>query len=191
MTPMSLACITTNCDVRAYGQAEVVAKWKSHKCEACHKVGGSSPMHSATTPASVDASASTSCADTGSGCHDGSDLHAVGEAKAGVRVKDVRIAHPVNEYRLLSVAGGRNATVAEKEPGCSRVGTPIDSGYSNLPATLPWRGIAEGKIAAGSHQRAVDSPARSSRQTERPRSGKAYDHLLPIRHAQPRCCVGA
>lgn len=97
----SLACGQCHNDVRAFGQAEVIANWKSRKCEACHKVGSSAPMHSTSTAPSVTASDSPSCASTGEGCHDTADLHLIHADK------------PAN----------CSGSAKKGEPGCHKQGT--------------------------------------------------------------------
>jgi len=73
----SLGCGECHNDVRSFGQAEVVANWKSRKCEACHKVGSSAPMHPAKEAGPAPAAESPGCTGSGSGCHDDGDLHSL------------------------------------------------------------------------------------------------------------------
>ena len=71
----SIGCGECHNDVRSFGQAEVVANWKSRRCEACHKVGSSTPMHPAKEAGPAPATESPGCAESDSGCHEGADLH--------------------------------------------------------------------------------------------------------------------
>ncbi len=71
-----IGCGECHNDVRAFGQAEVLSDWKSRTCEACHGVDSSSPMHSSTVADPVEAT-DAGCSDTGVGCHDSTDLHAL------------------------------------------------------------------------------------------------------------------
>lgn len=72
----SIGCGECHNDVRAFGQAEVVADWESRECESCHKVGSSSPMHGAKVVRGGKAKSSAGCATSGDGCHGERDIHA-------------------------------------------------------------------------------------------------------------------
>lgn len=72
-----LGCGECHNDVRSFGQAEVVADWKSRTCEACHKVGSSAPMHPATEAGPAPSEDSPGCTQSGTGCHEEGDLHQI------------------------------------------------------------------------------------------------------------------
>lgn len=71
----SVGCGECHNDARSGGVDQVLSKWKTRRCEDCHGKGAAAPMHGAV--ASAVAAKGVSCASTGSGCHEGSDLHAL------------------------------------------------------------------------------------------------------------------
>jgi hypothetical protein len=95
-----IGCGECHNDVRAYGQAEVVANWKKRSCDACHKVGSSSPIHATDHAPRTVAEDSSGCASTGMGCHASNDLHAL---------------HP---DKPVSCSG----SAKKREPGCHKLG---------------------------------------------------------------------
>ncbi len=72
-----LGCGECHNDVRSAGQAEVLSDWKKRRCEDCHRLGTSSPMHGTAVADKVAAKSPEGCDDTGTGCHSSSDLHAL------------------------------------------------------------------------------------------------------------------
>lgn len=72
-----LGCGECHNDVRSFGEAEVLTDWKKRTCEACHRVGSSSAMHGAKVVEAVEATSPLRCGETGPGCHDVNDLHAL------------------------------------------------------------------------------------------------------------------
>jgi hypothetical protein len=72
-----IGCGECHNDVRTGAQAAVKAKWKARTCEACHAVGSAAAMHGVKTPGVAKAADSAGCAETGTGCHDSLDLHAL------------------------------------------------------------------------------------------------------------------
>lgn len=88
----SVGCGECHNDVRTAALAEVLDKWKARKCEDCHKLGSAVPMHDAKVATAVKTKGPQLCGQSGSGCHDVDDLHALhpdapktcsGSAKAG------------------------------------------------------------------------------------------------------------
>lgn len=69
-----IGCGECHNDTRTFGQARVLDDWKDRSCEACHRDGGSAPMHPAVSPEAT-ATSGVGCADSGAGCHEGSALH--------------------------------------------------------------------------------------------------------------------
>ncbi|MEI8080695.1 MAG: cytochrome c3 family protein, partial [Actinomycetes bacterium] len=78
----TIACVECHNDIRAGGNAEVLAKWTNNTCADCHKIGSSAPQHSATAPV-VDATSSESCGASGTNCHTTYDVHALHKNAAG------------------------------------------------------------------------------------------------------------
>lgn len=72
-----IGCGECHNDVRAFGLAEVLDDWKERSCEACHKVGSSSAMHAVDVAGEVASGGREGCGLSGSGCHEGNDLHAL------------------------------------------------------------------------------------------------------------------
>jgi len=72
-----IGCGECHNDVRTGGLAAVKAKWKARTCEACHAVGTPSAMHGVSSVGVAKATDSAGCAESGSGCHDTVDLHAM------------------------------------------------------------------------------------------------------------------
>ncbi|MBE0476121.1 MAG: hypothetical protein IBX62_03370 [Coriobacteriia bacterium] len=91
-----VGCGECHNDVRSRGLAEVLSDWKGRRCEDCHAIGTSSPMHGAEVAGSVEATGSEGCAASGPGCHDSEDLHA---------------AHP-------DAPESCSGSAADGEPGC-------------------------------------------------------------------------
>lgn len=119
----SIGCGECHNDVRSYGLAEVLAKWKKRDCASCHKVGASAPMHSTKVAPSVSASESAGCANSGSGCHDTNDLHAI-HADAprhcsGSAAKGEPACHTLGTEAELPTAKGCGGT---GQDSCHRAG---------------------------------------------------------------------
>jgi hypothetical protein len=72
-----LGCGDCHNDVRSFGMAEVLSDWKDRTCEACHKIGGSSVMHDPRVATAVESGGIQACGDSGAGCHESNDLHAL------------------------------------------------------------------------------------------------------------------
>lgn len=73
---LDVGCGECHNDVRASGLAEVLSDWKTRRCEDCHKIGTSAPMHSAKVVGAADATSTLGCGSSGAGCHEG-DLHSI------------------------------------------------------------------------------------------------------------------
>ena len=91
-----IGCGECHNDVRTGAQAAVKAKWKAATCEVCHALGTSSVMHGAKVADAANATDSAGCADSGTGCHDTEDLHAL---------------HPDTPKKC-------SGSASEGEPGC-------------------------------------------------------------------------
>lgn len=72
---VSVGCYECHNDVRSFGQAEVLANWKGRKCESCHKLGSSTPMHANNVAETTKAESPLGCGESGAGCHEGNMLH--------------------------------------------------------------------------------------------------------------------
>lgn len=72
-----IGCGECHNDVRSFGMAEVLADWPDRTCEACHKIGGSSAMHDARIAGEIESGGVQACGESGSGCHEINDLHAL------------------------------------------------------------------------------------------------------------------
>lgn len=68
-----VGCVECHNDTRANGNAQVRAGWSTNRCDDCHAVGSSTPMHG--SPKAVTASTTAGCT-TGTGCHS-TELHAL------------------------------------------------------------------------------------------------------------------
>ncbi len=73
----TLGCGECHNDVRSKSQAVVLDKWKKHQCEACHGVGSAAPMHSTNVADTTQAESPLGCGESGPGCHEGNQLHAL------------------------------------------------------------------------------------------------------------------
>lgn len=72
-----IGCGECHNDTRSRGQAEVLADWERRSCEACHRDKTSSPMHETDVADVAESTSPLKCGETGNGCHDSSDLHAL------------------------------------------------------------------------------------------------------------------
>lgn len=72
-----IGCGECHNDLRSFGQAEVLSDWEKRRCEDCHKTNSSSAMHSATVASSIEATGALGCGETGSGCHEDTNLHSL------------------------------------------------------------------------------------------------------------------
>jgi hypothetical protein len=73
----SIGCGECHNDVRSFGMAEVLNDWPEQRCEDCHRIDSSSPMHAAEIAPSVEGSGTLGCGLTGTGCHVDNDVHAL------------------------------------------------------------------------------------------------------------------
>jgi hypothetical protein len=73
----TVGCGECHNDTGTNGQVQVLDKWKKRDCESCHAEKSAAPMHDARVAAKVETSGTASCAKTGSGCHEGNDIHAL------------------------------------------------------------------------------------------------------------------
>jgi hypothetical protein len=90
---------------------------------------------------------------------DDGDEGVVGEADAGVGVDDVGVADAVDFEALVEVAGGGDGGVAEPgDAGGGCVGG-VEGADFDAPGRLAWRGVADGDIAGGGDEGAVDAVA--------------------------------
>lgn len=80
----SINCGECHNDTRSYGSIEssMAVKWTNNKCEDCHKVGGTSPMHGTVAPSVLDTQ-TISCGASGANCHTSKDLHVIHQNAAG------------------------------------------------------------------------------------------------------------
>ncbi len=76
-------CLECHDDTRSYGAVEVGTNWVARTCEACHKVGGSAPMHAAASAPVTPGTGPEGCGSTGSSCHTSNDLHGLHRNAAG------------------------------------------------------------------------------------------------------------
>jgi hypothetical protein len=72
-----VGCGECHNDARAQGLAEVRSEWKKRRCEDCHGLDSSSPMHSYDVAPAVESTGPTACGASGPGCHVTRDLHAI------------------------------------------------------------------------------------------------------------------
>ncbi|MBI5232491.1 MAG: hypothetical protein HY876_10050, partial [Coriobacteriales bacterium] len=72
-----IGCGECHNDTRAGGQAQVLSDWKGRTCGDCHTAKSSAPMHGTDVVEGVKAKSSQRCGSTGTGCHEGNDLHAL------------------------------------------------------------------------------------------------------------------
>lgn len=168
--PETLRCGDCHNDTRTSALEQVLSKWKSRKCEDCHGEMSSAPMHDPKVAPSADASGPAGCGDTGGGCHEGNDLHAL---------------HP-------DKPGKCSGSAVKGEPGCHELGveaqvptsTACGSGSDGCHAPYRTDGFSHKQDAK------VHSPgARAAADTYRGIAcGRCHDmaddgHSLQVEHA--------
>lgn len=160
----SVGCGECHNDVRSFGQAEVLSDWGARTCEACHRLGSSSPMHAAAVAPAVDAKSDTGCAESGAGCHDSADLHALHPDEPKTCAGSAASGEPgCHDLDAESHAPTARSCGGDDDGVCHRSSDP--SGYrhknqdeSHSPQTDgPAKSTAVGGTACGScHRMAPD-----------------------------------
>jgi len=131
----SIGCGECHNDVRAFGLAEVLSDWKDHSCEACHKVGSSSPMHAAEIADKVESGGVLGCGESGAGCHEGNDLHALHPDKPATCAGSAATGEPIcHDLELQSMEP--TATTCGADAEC-HVAVTDDAGHKNLDLHSP------------------------------------------------------
>ncbi len=133
-----IGCGECHNDVRAFGLAEVLADWKNRSCEACHKVGSSSPMHSAKVADAVESGGREGCGASGSACHQSNDLHALHPDKPATCAGSAVSGEP----------GCHDLELQSQEPTATTCGSDAechltygsDSGHKNMELHSPETG---------------------------------------------------
>lgn len=141
----TVGCGECHNDLRTHAQAQVLDKWKQRDCESCHFAKSSSPMHATRIAEKVEAKSKSGCGDSGAGCHEVNDLHAL-HADApkdcsGAAAKSEPICHKLKAEAVVptsTACGGTGDAV------CHR-------GYTN--STLSH------KKAAAAHSPKTTTPA--------------------------------
>jgi predicted CXXCH cytochrome family protein len=152
----SVGCGECHNDVRSFGMAEVLNDWPGGRCEDCHRIDSSTPMHATAVAPSVEASGTSSCGSSGGGCHEDNDLHALhpdapatcdGSAEGGepgCHDLDVESHKPV---ATACGGGGSQACHRAYEEGAysHEDDRSVHSPETRLPATdRSYRGVACG-----------------------------------------------
>lgn len=133
-----IGCGECHNDVRAFGMAEVLADWKDRSCEACHKVGSSSPIHSVTIADKVDSGGREGCGDSGAGCHKSNDLHGLHPNKPATCAGSAVVGEPgCHDLELQSQVP--TATTCGDDAECHLTYTK-DAGHKNLELHAPETG---------------------------------------------------
>lgn len=130
-----VGCGECHNDVRAFGLAEVLDDWKKHDCESCHKVGSSSPMHSAEVAEKVESGGRLGCGESGPGCHEGNDLHNLHPNKPATCAGSAETGEPIcHDLELQSQVP--TATTCGADAECHVVYTDT-TGHDNLELHAP------------------------------------------------------
>ena len=164
----NLSCVECHNDSRSSGNAQVLAKWSTDRCDDCHKTGASAPMHSATT-APVVAGSSTAGCTTGTGCH-ATDLHALHKNAASCALVGCHVTKNVKPTGKTCGTGGTCHTgstgghkLAEPYGNCAKSGchgpggTTIHNVSSHKNAAcLTCHGVgAPGCVSSGCHSASI------------------------------------
>jgi len=130
-----IGCGECHNDVRAFGLAEVLSDWKKHSCEACHKVGSSSPMHAADIADKVESGGPLGCGESGAGCHEGNDLHGLHPDKPATCAGSAVTGEPIcHDLELQSMEP--TATTCGADSECHLDYTD-DAGHENIDLHSP------------------------------------------------------
>lgn len=73
----SVGCGECHNDERAKGLKQVKADWIKDRCEDCHDESSSAEIHDTKIATSVKAAGESACGSTGTGCHEGNNIHAL------------------------------------------------------------------------------------------------------------------
>jgi len=151
---LDIGCGDCHNDVRTAGMAEVLGKWKKHRCQDCHKVGSSAPMHATKVVASAEASSALGCGETGVGCHAGGDLHALhadapkscgGKAAKGEGGCHDLTRQAVKPSATSCGAGGTCHRTLKTTSQMHAKGATLHSPENDLQAAETYRGVGCGK----------------------------------------------
>lgn len=72
-----VGCTECHNDEQSGALKQVLSDWKRHRCADCHGDKARAPMHAVDVISGVKATGEAGCGDTGAGCHDLDDLHAL------------------------------------------------------------------------------------------------------------------
>jgi len=167
-----IGCGECHNDVRSFGQAEVVANWKTRTCEACHKVGSSTPMHPTKLAGAAKATDSPGCADSGSGCHEGEDLHLshvdLPKRCSGSAAKGEPSCHKLGTEALAPTATSCGGTA---DSSCHRAGTSGSYQHDDSDAHSPTDDTAASAVFDGvpcgsCHYMAADGKSLTTEHTQ-------------------------
>ena len=193
-----------------------LADWKSRRCEDCHTEGVLVADARRDVAAAVEATAALGCGATGTGCHDGNDVHALhpdtpancsgsgGQGRAGMPQPRGRGGRSRPRRRAASSADGlplalpeRGASRTRRTPRCTRRRRTVpasDASYHGIACGECHFMDADG-VQPAERARAVDlgedaaSPTTraGTATTIRPRPQAIADELARARTPSTRC----
>ncbi|TLM74387.1 MAG: hypothetical protein FDZ70_07265, partial [Actinobacteria bacterium] len=157
-----IGCGECHNDLTSFGQSEVKVDWKNDSCDDCHRVGAKTQQHPVKVASAIEATGAQTCGETGTGCHEGNDLHALHPDKPASCGGTPTAGEPgCHDFEVESHAP--TATACGEAPGCHRAyrndalthsndATVHSPGDAQAAADASYYGIACGAC----HYMAVD-----------------------------------